>query len=424
MTGHRLRLDAEGRLEGPLLQSAPLRRIIAMLDTKGEAARLVGGAVRNALIGHPVADMDIATTAEPGEVMRRAKTAGLRVIPTGVAHGTVTVVVEGVPFEVTTLRRDVETDGRHAVVRFSRDFAEDAERRDFTMNALSASLDGCIHDTVGGLPDLAAARVRFIGDPDQRIAEDHLRLLRFFRFHASYGSGPPDPPGLAAATRHRDALARLSRERIRAELLKLLAASGAVAAVAAMDAAGIATLLLDGPADPERLARLVAAEVRMGLDPDPLLRLAALGLAQADDAVRLRRAFRLSNEETGRLAAAATARQQLDPRHAPPEAACLALLFDCGTRTAVDALMLAMADAAGGADAAWEAALRTLQSRPPPLLPVGGADVMARGIADGRRVGAVLKLFQAGWIRAGFPADPATLAALLDDAVAAQSRAS
>jgi poly(A) polymerase len=188
-----------GPERAPWLRGGSLPRLLDVLDRDGEEARVVGGAVRNELLGEPVGDVDVATTALPQEVMRRAEAAGFKPVPTGVEHGTVTVVVDGTPFEVTTLREDVETFGRHARVSFGRDWQHDAERRDFTMNALYAARDGTVYDHVGGLDDLKARRVRFIGDPHKRIAEDYLRILRFFRFHAAYGDGGhPDPAGLSA----------------------------------------------------------------------------------------------------------------------------------------------------------------------------------------------------------------------------------
>src|SRR3954452_4100597 len=180
------------RLDAAWLREAPLRDLLAVLDGGGEEARVVGGAVRNAILAEPIAEIDVATTALPTEVVRRAQAAGFKAVPTGIEHGTVTVVVHGQPFEVTTLREDVETFGRHAKVAFGRDWKRDAERRDFTMNALSAARDGAVCDYVGGLADVAARRVRFIGDAAARIAEDYLRILRFFRFHAAYGEGAPD----------------------------------------------------------------------------------------------------------------------------------------------------------------------------------------------------------------------------------------
>ncbi len=223
-----------------LRQAEWLRRpatvaVFAALTAKGAEARAVGGAVRNTLMGTPVKDVDIATTALPADVMRLAAEAGLHSVPTGFEHGTVTVVAQHVPYEVTTLRRDIETFGRHARVTFTTDWAEDARRRDFTMNALYCSADGVVHDPLGGYDDLSARRVRFIGDARARIREDYLRTLRFFRFLAQYGNGAaPDPEGLAAAIAEKAGLAGLSGERIRAELLLLLAAPGAVEAVRAM----------------------------------------------------------------------------------------------------------------------------------------------------------------------------------------------
>ena len=210
------------RLDAAWLQAGHLTDLLAVLDRAGEEARVVGGAVRNALLGEPLGDIDIATTALPAEVVRRTQAAGFKAVPTGIEHGTVTVVVLGRPFEVTTLREDVETFGRHAKVAFGRDWKRDAERRDFTMNALSAARDGTVYDYVGGLADVEARRVRFIGDAATRIAEDYLRILRFFRFHAAYGEGALDPAGVAACIAGRAGLEQLSRERIRIEILKLL----------------------------------------------------------------------------------------------------------------------------------------------------------------------------------------------------------
>ena len=221
------------------LTQGPLPRLLDVLSGDGEEARVAGGAIRNAVMKLPPGDIDIATTATPEEVIRRVTQAGLKAVPTGIEHGTVTVVAGGIPFEVTTLRVDVETFGRKANVRFGRDWKADAERRDFTMNALTATADGTIHDYVGGLADLEARRVRFIGDPAMRIAEDYLRILRFFRFHAAYGEGEPDATGLAACIAGRRGLEQLSRERVRMELVKLLVAKGVVPALTAMAEAGL-----------------------------------------------------------------------------------------------------------------------------------------------------------------------------------------
>ena len=222
------------RVSGAWLQSRAIRKVFAALKAGDAEARIVGGAVRNALIDRPVKEVDIATTALPEDVMRLAREAGLGAHPTGIDHGTVTVVADGIPFEVTTLRRDVETDGRHAVVAFTTTWEEDAARRDFTINALYCDDDGTLYDPVGGLDDLRKRRVRFIGDPRARIREDYLRILRFFRFSADYGNGQIDPTGLAAADGLKDGLALLSSERVRAEILKLLAAPGRAEVVRVM----------------------------------------------------------------------------------------------------------------------------------------------------------------------------------------------
>ena len=254
--------QASRRVDAAWLREAPLRDILAALDSEGEEARVIGGAVRNALLGEPHGDTDIATTAPPSEVIRRAEAAGFKAVPTGIEHGTVTVVGAGRPFEVTTLREDVETFGRRAKVAFGRDWKRDAERRDFTMNALSLSRDGTLHDYVGGLADIEARRVRFIGDAGRRIAEDYLRILRFFRFHAAYGEGVPDPEGVAACIEARAGLEQLSRERVRMEALKLLIAKHAVPTLALMTETGLLEQVLGG----ELLVALAHGEGLGGLD--------------------------------------------------------------------------------------------------------------------------------------------------------------
>ncbi len=228
------------------LKSGAVKDLLARLDRDGEEARVVGGAVRNALLDLAVSEVDVATTAVPDEVIRRVEAAGWKAVPTGIEHGTITVVIGGAPFEVTTLRQDIETYGRKAKVVFGRDWIADAQRRDFTVNALSAGADGTVYDYVGGLPDIAARRVRFIGDPAKRIAEDYLRILRFFRFHAWYGAGALDPAGLHACIAAREGLAALSRERVRMELLKLMLAPHATPALAVMAEAGLLGAVLGG----------------------------------------------------------------------------------------------------------------------------------------------------------------------------------
>jgi poly(A) polymerase len=266
------------RIEAPWLTARPTQRVCAALVAAGHQALPVGGCVRNALLGFPVADIDIATDAVPDAVIALTRAAGLKPVPTGLDHGTVTVVAEGRPFEVTTFRHDVETFGRRAVVAFSTDIAADAARRDFTMNALYVRPDGTLVDPLGGLPDLRARRVRFVGEPERRIAEDYLRILRFFRIHAWYGdpAGGLDPEGLAACAALQDGLDQLSRERVGAEITKLLRAPDPAPAIAAMAATAILARVLPG-ADPAPLGALVRLEAERGLAPRWQRRLAALG---------------------------------------------------------------------------------------------------------------------------------------------------
>lgn len=405
------------RLDGPsFLDSAPLRRLLDVLDGNGEETRVVGGAVRNWLMNVPVTEVDLATTATPQDVMKRVAAAHLKCVPTGLDHGTLTIVVEGVPYEVTTLREDVETDGRRAKVAFGRDFDADAMRRDFTVNALSVDARGTIHDPAGGMADIAARRVRFIGDAAQRIREDYLRILRFFRFHAAYGEGAPEPDALAAIAQNRDGLDTLSRERVRAELLKILQARRAPEALDLMGALGLIVPILGGVDMPLRLEELTRIERGA---PDGVLRLCALAVLVPEDAERLRARLRLSNDETTRLASAARARVVLHGADVPPPHGDLRrFLFEHGRRAACDALALAHAESGGPKDdAAWLSAARFLEDTPEPRLPFGGADLIARGLPPGKAVGDVLKILQADWIRAGFPDAPQALARLINDAI-------
>jgi len=409
-----LRLS-DGRLaDAAVLATPPLARALALLNRDGEEARLVGGAVRDLLLGEPPGDFDLATTATPDVVIARAKAAGIAFAPTGVKHGTVTLILDGRPIETTTLRQDIETDGRRAKVRFGRNFAADARRRDFTLNALSLDAQGFVHDEVGGLADLAAGRVRFIGEPRQRIREDFLRILRFLRFSGRFGGGGLDPAGFAAAIAERAGLATLSAERVRAELLKILVTPHGPSVIAEAEGAGLIGPLAGGVLRPARLARMA------GFDGDALLRLAALAVVVREDAERLRERLRLSNAEADRLEGAARTLETLHGVEAPPSLGDLrALLFQRGRRAALDAVTLAAVDAgAGPSDAPWTAARRFLADTPLPLMPFTGADLVARGVPPGRGVGAALKSLQAKWIRAGFPREPGRLAELLNEAMA------
>jgi poly(A) polymerase len=403
-------LPATLRLENDAwLGDAPVRRALGLLNGGGEEARVVGGAARNSLMGLPLSDIDIATTAVPDEVIRRAVAAGLKAVPTGIDHGTITLVVDGVPFEVTTLREDVETFGRRAVVAFGRDWKVDAERRDFTMNALSISPDGVVHDYVGGLADLRDRRVRFIGDPARRIAEDYLRILRFFRFQASYAHGTPDAAGVHACIVARDGLRTLSRERVRGELVKLLVAPHAVPTLAVMAETGFAELLLGGVPQLASFANMIKVEAAAALAPDPMRRLGALGLLIVEDAERLRDRLRLANAEHERLLAMAERWWHVSPAHG--EADARVLLYRLGPVHFCDRVLLAWSrSAAGAADPSWRA-LATLPARwTPPRFPLRAADLMSRGLAKGPALGAALLAAEEAWVAAGFPSDPETLA--------------
>src|SRR5258708_10051661 len=285
----------------PWLASGPTSRVLQLLNENGEEARVVGGAVRNALMNIPIGDIDIATTALPDEVVRRAKAAGIKSVPTGIDHGTVTLVVEGHPFEVTTLREDTETFGRNAKVAFGRDWVRDAERRDFTINGLSVDADGVVHDHVGGLDHIVAKRVRFIGGPNQRIAEDYLRILRFFRIHAAYGAGEPDRAGYLACIAARAGLASLSADRVRMEMLKLMVAQGAAGPITAMADGRFLQAIVGGIAYTGPFIAMIAAERLLGLEPDAVRRLGALAVAVTEDAKRVATRLRLSNAETKAL---------------------------------------------------------------------------------------------------------------------------
>jgi poly(A) polymerase len=405
--------------DAPWLKSGPAARVLDLLNGDGEEARVVGGAVRNTLLNIPVGDIDIATTAVPDEVIRRAKAAGIKSVPTGIAHGTVTLVVESQPFEITTLREDIETFGRKAKVAFGRDWVGDAQRRDFTINGLSVSSDGTVHDHVGGLDDIAARRVRFIGDPDQRIAEDYLRILRFFRMHAAFGAGEPDRAGYLACIHGRKGLAALSAERVRMEMLKLVVAAGAVEAVIAMEDGGLLLAIFGGVAYRGPFANMIAAEHTLGQKPDAILRLGALGVATTEDAKRLAIRLRLTNGETKALDSMGHRWWRLAGMD---EAAAKRRLYRLGEARYHDRLMLAWARA-GGADPAPWLELATLPQRwSAPKFPLKAADFVARGIAAGPALGHVLALAEDAWLAADFPLDESALAAIADQSAARFAR--
>ncbi|MGQ0456853.1 MAG: CCA tRNA nucleotidyltransferase [Hyphomicrobium sp.] len=400
------------RIDAPWLRAPALAKIFDALEAGGAEARVVGGAVRNALIGPPVGDIDLATTATPDETLRLAAAAGLRTYPSGIAHGTITVVADDRPFEVTTLRRDVETDGRRAVVAFTKDWSEDAARRDFTINGLFCRRDGVVIDTVGGLADIDARRVRFIGDPAARIREDFLRILRFFRFSAAYAEGELDRDGLSACIALRDGVTRLSGERIGAELIKMLLGRRAGEIASVMRAAGILELTIGCSGHPERLMRLEEIESALGDHPDALTRLAALAVEAAADAKPLAERLRLSNSEAVKLAATATQ----DPAFADPqnESAARVALYRMGADSYVRAVRYSWAKSGGPPSSKEWGALATLPQRwTAPGLPFSGKDVIALGIRPGPSVGAILSAFEDWWIAEDFPSNSSRLAAQL-----------
>jgi poly(A) polymerase len=406
--------------DAPWLTSGGTARVLKLLNTDGEEARVVGGAVRNALLKLPPGDIDIATTALPEEVMRRAKAAGIKAVPTGIDHGTVTLVIDGHPYEVTTLREDTETFGRKAKVAFGRDWVRDAERRDFTMNGLSVDAEGVVHDYVGGIDDAAARRVRFIGDPDQRIAEDYLRILRFFRIHAAFGAGEPDRDGYLACIRDRGGLASLSAERVRMEMLKLLVAHGAGPAASAMVEGGLLQPLIGGVAYTGPLSAMIAIERELALAPDPIRRLAALTVAVTEDAKRVAMRLRLSNAE-------AKALDSMGHRWwrfaAKDEANARRLLYRLGAERYLDRVLLAWARGGGEvASARWRELAELPQRWTAPKFPLKAADFIARGLSAGPTLGHVLALAEDAWLAADFPLEAAALAAIADQTAARVNR--
>ncbi len=400
-----------------------LQRVLALLDADGGEGRVVGGAVRNSLMGLPVADIDIATTLLPETVVERAEAAGIKAVPTGIAHGTVTLVIDGKPFEITTLRRDVETDGRRAVVAFSRDWQADAERRDLTINALYASADGEVVDLIGGLADLERRNIRFIGDAATRIAEDHLRILRFFRFFAYYGSGRPDADGLRACAAAKSKISTLSAERVWSEMKKLLAAPDPGRALLWMRQIGILTEVLPETEKwgIDAMPGLIAAEQALGWPPEALLRLAAIVPPDAARLAKLAERLRLSKAEGAYLQAWANAPIVKDDIS---EAAFDRLLYRHDTTGVAVRLKLALAVARRKAEGDFEemarvARLGKLLERTAkwkkPTFPLNGADALATGVSAGPRVGELLTKLEQEWLEGNFTMNRASLLARLKD---------
>jgi poly(A) polymerase len=375
-----LKLDSNA-----FLKRTGIKRLLNALDARQGTARFVGGAVRDLLLGEKPGDLDLATTLQPDEVVRRLEAAGIKAVPTGIEHGTVTAVSSGTVVEVTTLRSDVSTDGRRATVAFTDDWAEDAGRRDFTINALYADpYNGELFDYFGGLDDLKSRTVRFIGDPLQRIAEDHLRILRYFRFHARYGHGSPDPHALEACVDRANDLMALSRERIADELLKLFALDDPTPTVRLMVERGLFAPVVPEVSDVDRLGRLVAAERTGRIRPDPLRRLAAMLPPEPQTAERIGARLKLSNKAKKRLSSAADQNLGLNPR---------ALAYRIGVEGAVDRLLLS----------GQPAEARTISKWSPPRLPIGGGDIIARGVPEGPEVARTLRRIEDAWVAAGFP---------------------
>jgi poly(A) polymerase len=377
----------------------------------------VGGAVRNSLLNRPVTEVDIATPLVPDEVMKRLKAADIAFVPTGLEHGTITAIVNSKPFEITTLRRDVSTDGRRAVVAFTQDWKEDAQRRDFTMNALYAGADGEVFDSVGGVADLAAGRVRFVGDPVTRIREDYLRILRLFRFHAWYGKGDLDSAALKAAAAEKAGIARLSGERVQKELLKLLAAENPAPVLRSMAAASILSEILPGDLSLARLEKLVAIDANNFFPPDPLLRLAALLPPDVKAADEIADHMKLSNADRERLSDLAGASEKIVSYLSIREVR--KLLYRLGKQRFRDRVMLRWADDPKDNTIQWRAMLAMADAWERPQFPLTGRDVMAAGVPQGPLIGQVLSEVEEWWVDSDFTDDPFSLAERLKAVVQA-----
>jgi poly(A) polymerase len=381
----------------PWIEEAATRTLLAALSEAGIKARFVGGCVRDALIGRPIADIDLATPARPEEVAAALDKAGIKSLPTGIAHGTVTAVVPPRHYEITTLRRDVETDGRHARVAFDADWAEDAARRDFTINAIYLDPDGTLHDPVGGLADLAARRVRFVGEAATRIAEDVLRVLRYYRFAARFGDGKGDPTARAACRAAATLLPKLSAERVAQELTGLLDVANPVPALHMMREDGVLAAILPEATRLDRLEKLAALEP----EPDALRRLAALVVVDAEGTMAIAERLRLSNAERDRLVGLAPP-WPLDP--SGDERAQHHALYRLGAERYRDLALLIAAD--DGADVTRLGELLALAAGwTPPSFPLAGRDLIALGIPPGRRIGELLAEVQQWWEDDDFAAD-------------------
>ncbi len=392
------------------LHTAGLQKLLAALSDGGEEARIVGGAVRNTLLGEPVGDVDIATTTLPQETGKRAVNCGFKVVPTGVDHGTVTVVAHGVPYEVTTLRTDVETYGRQASVAFGRDWQIDAARRDFTINALYACANGDVVDYVGGLADIEARRLRFIGDAEQRIQEDYLRILRFFRFFAWYGAGRPDAEGLKACAKFKTSMQSLSAERIWSELKKLLAAPDPSRALLWMRQSGVLSQILPESEKwgIDTIHALIRSEQDLGWQPDALLRLQAIVQPDAARMAGLGKRLRLSNADKARLENWALADM---PKPELSDTGLIKLIYGGSRQALTDRIRLALVAERAAAENDDQAMMRAghynrllevALTAQIPVFPVSGADLMQQGFEKGPALGQALKALEKKWLDCGF----------------------
>jgi poly(A) polymerase len=386
--------------ERPWMTAGETCAVFDTLEAAGgpDCARFVGGCVRNTIIGRPIDDIDIATVLTPDAVIAALKAAKIRVVPTGVEHGTVTAVVNAKPFEITTLRRDVSTDGRRAVVAFTDDWERDAERRDFTLNSLYASRHGAIFDPTGrGVADARAGRIVFVGEAEQRLREDYLRILRFFRFLAWYGQGPPDAAALAACAALKDQVTSLAAERISRELLKLLAAEDPREAVGLMASTGVLAQVLPDAPGLARLNGLVEIETSQLFETDAVLRLAALLPPDPAAATRLGERLRLSNADRDRIVAALVRGPPLKSWMSPKEVR--RALYALGPQAFRDRAKLAWAEADGtAATAQWRGMIALGEGWSPPSFPLSGEDVIAAGVPKGPMVGRVLREVEDWWI--------------------------
>ena len=370
--------------------------------------RFVGGAVRNALLGWPVHDIDIAVPMPPEETLQRLKAAGIKAVPTGFEHGTVTAIVNGRPFEVTSLRQDIATDGRHAIVAYTDDWEEDSARRDFTMNALYAGADGEIFDYHGGVDDLLAGRVRFVGDAGQRIREDYLRILRLFRFHAWYGKGDMDPDALRAAADAKAGLAQLSGERIAKEILRLLEAQNPVPSLRLMAASGVLSQILPYALQMPRLENLVLIEAENSLAPDATLRLAALLPDEEEVARAVAGRLKLSGVDRARLESLAMAREKISAHLSAADVR--RQLYRTGAALFRDRVLLSWAAAPRGAAAIqWRMLLSIADGWERPRFPLTGREAMAIGLTEGPAMGQALAAVEAWWLEQDFLPDSAAL---------------